>query len=569
MDLVLVGLPGSGKTAVGRRMAARHDARFIDLDATIEASAGQTIAELFESEGEARFRERERRAVADLGRPDAAPELRRVIATGGGAVVDPANRWALYRNRRVAWLSNPPEVLAQRLRNSPNPRPLLQGRDPVGAIRDLAGRRERFYAPAFRINGLSQMGNVLDRLDAYVAEPAREGTTLLAADSALGRIRIGAGFALRVLLETLAELGATRAILVSEPGAWTAVGERLAAGVLAAGIPVEHILLPSGEAAKRLGVIETAAGELARRRVERTEPLIAIGGGALGDAAGFLAATWLRGVPLVHVPTTLVAQLDSSIGGKTAVDLPEGKNLVGAFHQPVAVLIDVDLVAGLPERHRRAALAEAVKMAALGDDALFELLERDGPGIIQASPAVLAHGALAELVERCAWAKVEVVLADERESSGQPAPGSAAGAGPIEAGRLALNLGHSLGHGFEAAAGYGPLLHGEAVAYGLRAACRIGRAVGVTPAERAARIEGLLTSLGLAPTGGLAGLGLERAAVLRAVAGDKKHVGGRLRWVLPTAGSVEVRADVPDDLVERIVDELLAPAASAAGISGR
>ncbi|HEY7827045.1 MAG TPA: shikimate kinase, partial [Candidatus Limnocylindrales bacterium] len=161
MDLVLVGLPGSGKTAVGRRMAARHDARFIDLDATIEASAGMTIAQLFEAEGETGFRARERIAVAGLGRADPAAELRRVIATGGGAVVDPANRWALYRDRRVAWLSSPPEVLAQRLRNSPNPRPLIQGRDPVGTIRDLAAKRERFYAPGLRLNGLSQVGAVL------------------------------------------------------------------------------------------------------------------------------------------------------------------------------------------------------------------------------------------------------------------------------------------------------------------------------------------------------------------------------------------------------------------------
>ena len=155
-----------------------------------------------------------------------------MIATGGGAVVDPANRWALYRDRRVVWLSNPPEVLAQRLRNSPNPRPLLQGRDPVGAIRDLAAGRERFYAPAFRLNGLSQVGAVLERLDALRApSPRRRGTTLLAADTRLGRIRIGIGFALRALLATLAELGARRAIFVSEPGAWAAVGERLAAGL--------------------------------------------------------------------------------------------------------------------------------------------------------------------------------------------------------------------------------------------------------------------------------------------------------------------------------------------------
>jgi shikimate kinase/3-dehydroquinate synthase len=554
MDLVLVGLPGSGKTAVGRRMAARHDARFIDLDATIEASAGMTIAQLFEAEGETGFRARERIAVAGLGRADPAAELRRVIATGGGAVVDPANRWALYRDRRVAWLNSPPEVLAQRLRNSPNPRPLIQGRDPVGTIRDLAAKRERFYAPGLRLNGLSQVGAVLDRLDAFLAEPAGQGTVLLAADSSLGRLRIGTGFLLTALRASLAELGARRAVIVSEPVAWAAVGESLAAGLAGAGLPVERILLPSGEAAKRLSVIEAAADELARLRLERAEPLVALGGGALGDAAGFLAATWLRGVPLIHVPTTLVAQLDSSIGGKTAVDLAGGKNLLGAFHQPAAILIDVDVLASLPERGRRAALGEAVKMAALGDEALFELLERNGQGIIQAHPAVIAHGALAELVERCAWAKIEIVQADERET----------------AGRVALNLGHSLGHAFEAAAGYGErLLHGEAVAYGLRAACRIGLELGVTPANRANRIEGLLTRLGLAPAGGLAALGLDRSVVLDALAGDKKHADGRMRWVLPSSGGVEIRSGVSPKLVARVADVLLAPAASLAGSVGR
>jgi shikimate kinase/3-dehydroquinate synthase len=559
MDLVLVGLPGSGKTSIGRRIAARHGARFVDLDATIEATAGLTIPQLFEAEGEAGFRSRERAAVAALGQPDSAAELRRVIATGGGTVVDPANRWALYRGRRAVWLNGPPEVLAQRLRQSPHPRPLLPGRDPVGAIRQLAASRERFYSPALRLNGRSQVGAVLDRLDAFLGGAAPAGTMLLAADTRLGRIRIGESFATPALVEILAELGAPRAILVSEPGAWVAVGEALAAGLAEAGVPVERILLPAGEAAKRLSVIEPAAGELARLHVERTEPLIAIGGGALGDAAGFLAATWLRGVPLIHVPTTLVAQIDSSIGGKTAVDLAEGKNLVGAFHQPAAILIDVALVAGLPERQRRSALGEAVKMAALGDEALFALLERDGRGIIRADPAAVAHGAVAELVERCVWAKVEVVLADERESGGRTgATDDPLAAARIEAGRLALNLGHSLGHGFETAAGYGDgLLHGEAVAYGLRAACRIGVALNVTPAQRAARIEDLLTALDLAPAGGLDELGLDRASVLQALGADKKHASGRLRWVLPTAEFVAVRTDVPAELIERVTEELL------------
>ena len=220
-----------------------------------------------------------------------------------------------------------------------------------------------------------------------------------------------------------------------------------------------RVLLPSDQAAKRPDRSRAAASELAGLRVERAEPLIAVGGGALGDAAGFLAATYLRGVPFIQLPTTLVAQIDSSIGGKTGVDLPEGKNLVGAFHQPAAIVIDVDLLRTLPERQLRAALGEAAKMAVIGDERLFELLESDGAAIARADPASFEGGALAEVVERAGWAKVEIVSADERERRSRVR-------------RINLNLGHSLGHAFEAAAGYGALLHGEAVAYGLRAAVR-------------------------------------------------------------------------------------------------
>src|SRR4029453_639463 len=239
-------------------------------------------------------------------------------------------------------------------------------------------------------------------------------------------------------------------------------------------------------------------------RVERAEPIVAIGGGALGDAAGFLAATYLRGVPLVHVPTTLVAQIDSSIGGKTGVDLPEGKNLVGAFHQPEAVIIDVALLATLPERQRRAALGEAVKMAVLGDERLFALLEADGDAIARGEAAVSDRGVVAELVERAGWAKVEIVSADEREQG-------------ADGGRITLNLGHSLGHAIEAAAGFRDLLHGEAVAYGLRAAAGIGVARDITPHPKADRIESLLDSLAL----GVVPLDLDLGTVLDLLGADK------------------------------------------------
>ena len=546
MELVVVGLPGSGKTAIGRRVAARHDATFVDLDEQIERESGMRIPEIFEAEGEAGFRRRELAAIDALGAVDAGPKLTRVIAPGGGAIVDPRGRWRLFRGRRTVWLDVRPEVVAQRLRRSPTVRPLVAGRDPMGTIRELGTARGRFYAAATRVAGVAEMASVVGAVNAVVGAPAPDGTVLLRSETRIGRLVIGERFLSGELSATLRELDARRAILVSEPGAWAAVGAGVAESLAKDDWAIERVLLPQGEDAKRLSVVEEAARELARLRVERREPLVAIGGGALGDAAGFLAATYLRGVPLVQVPTTLVAQLDSSIGGKTGVDLPEGKNLVGAFHQPFAILADVSVLATLDVRQRRSALAEAVKMAALGDERLFETLEAEGAAVAEGDASAVESGALAEVVERTAWAKVEVVLADEREA----------------AGRIALNLGHSLGHAIEAGAGFRDLLHGEAVAYGLRAAARIGVAREVTPPERAERIEAVLDALGL----GIDPLALDLATVLELLGADKKHAGGALRWVLPTADGHAIDAEVPDELVREVAAGVLVGRASLATV---
>jgi len=549
VDVVLVGLPGSGKSAVGRRLAHRHDARFVDLDDAIEKTAGRTIPQIFAEQGEAAFRALERGAVTALGPADRSPDIRLVVATGGGAVVDPRNRWALYRDRIPVWLDVRPEVLAQRLRRSPNVRPLIAGRDPMGAIRDLARDRDRFYSAAHRLNGVAELATIVERIDALAAARVTvraEPTVLLRGRSLGGDLVIGEGILAAVVSDALRGLRARRAILVSEPGAWAAVGEGLAVGLRDDGWTVDRVLLPQGEAAKRLTVIEEAAGELAKLRVERGEPLVAIGGGALGDAAGFLAATWLRGVPFIQVPTTLVAQIDSSIGGKTGVDLPAGKNLVGAFHPPAAIVVDIAVLRSLRERERRAALGEAVKMAALGDERLFELLEQQGGAIARGDAAAFEGGPVAELVERTAWAKVAVVEGDEKEGAADR--------------RITLNLGHSLGHAVEAAGGFRELLHGEAVAHGLRGAVRIGRALDVTPPQRAERIERLLTALDLA-TGPLP---YRLETVLGALSADKKHAGGVLRWVLPTADGSVIRSDVPLELVESVAASLLvAPGVAA------
>jgi 3-dehydroquinate synthase len=530
MDLVLVGLPGSGKSAVGRRLAGRHHAQFIDLDDLIERRVGKPVPEIFAEEGEAGFRRHEREAVLSLGPADPEPELRRVIATGGGAVIDPRNRWLLYRGRFPVWLDSSAEVLSSRLIKSSNVRPLVAGRDTLPTLRKLAADRTRFYAPAFAIGGTANVEAILRVLEERIGDGPSEAVTLLRAETAIGHVEIGSGMAAPAIAAALNRAGARRAILIAEPRTWAVAGAAIADALATGGWPVERILLPRGERAKRMRVVENACRQLARLHVDRKETLVAIGGGALTDAAGFVAATYMRGVPIIQVPTTLVGQIDAALGGKTAVDIPEGKNLVGAFHQPAAFIADVSFNATLPVRQRRAALGEVVKMAVLGDERLLELVEEQGAAYARGGPEAIESGAVAEMVERCAWAKVEVVTADAREANV----------------RMTLNLGHTIGHGIEAAAGYKAILHGEAIAYGLRGAFAISLAMGLTTAARAERVERLLDELGL----GVEPPAVTPEAVIEHMASDKKHALGRLNWVLPTESGVVTRADVPPAAVQ-------------------
>ena len=549
MDLVLVGLPGSGKTAVGRRLAQRHGAAFVDLDDMIERRVGRRVPAIFADEGEQAFRRYEREAILSLGPADPDSRLRRVIATGGGAVVDPRNRWLLYRGRFPVWLHASAEVLGRRLGRSANVRPLISGRDSVVAVRELEVARERFYSPALQIGATAPINAIVGVLERQMAEGRVDSVTLMRAETAIGRVEIGHGIAASAVSGALRRQHARRAILVAEPRSWEVAGAAIADALAADGWPVEHVLLPRGENAKRLRVVERACRELARLQVDRRETLVAIGGGALTDAAGFVAASYLRGVPIVQVPTTLVGQIDAALGGKTAVDLPEGKNLVGAFHQPVAFVADVFLLATLPRRQLRAALGEAVKMGVLGDERLLELIEEDGEAIACGERRPFESGSLAELVERCVWTKVEVVGADEREAGL----------------RSTLNLGHTIGHGIEAAAGYGRILHGEAVAYGLRGAFAIARALDITPRERAGRVNALLDRLGLA----VAPPPVSPESVAAHMATDKKHALGRLSWVLPATTGVVVRSDVPAEAVAAgLAAALRFPPIAAAAPSG-
>ena len=295
-----------------------------------------------------------------------------------------------------------------------------------------------------------------------------------------------------------------------------------------------EILVEDGEQAKDWATLDRVFDALLAARLGRDGLVVALGGGVVGDLAGFVAATYLRGLRLMQVPTSLVAQVDSALGGKVGVDLPAGKNLVGAFHQPALVLADVELLATLPDREWRAGLAEVIKHGVIRDRGLLDLLERRRPDILARDP-----GLVAGMVAQAAAVKVAVVVED-----------------PLERGlRRILNYGHTLGHAIECAAGYGVVLHGEAVAWGMAAAARIAAQLGTCDGAFVAWQDALLRAYGLCMPLPV----LQAEAVLQATRLDKKTAGGHLHWVLPRGpGEVTVTHDVPSVAVDAAVDWLVA-----------
>ena len=319
-----------------------------------------------------------------------------------------------------------------------------------------------------------------------------------------------------------------RAVVVSEPRVARLYALRALAALERGGIEATRVLVPAGERAKSVRQLSRLWEAFAHAGLGRGDVVVALGGGAVGDLAGFAAATWLRGIEWIIVPTSLLAQVDSSVGGKTAIDLEAGKNLAGVFYQPSIVIADPSVLPTLPMRHLRAGLAEVVKMGMAVDAALFRAAERDAASLLARDPQ-----ALARLIERSVRAKARITRADEREREG--------------GGRTALNLGHTLGHAIESCLGYRGILHGEAVAIGLRIASRLSvEFAGLEPALRD-RQNALLDRLGLPDR--IPGLRL--GALLAAMRRDKKGRNGMIRWVLtPRLGHASVPRLIPSRRIE-------------------
>lgn len=326
-----------------------------------------------------------------------------------------------------------------------------------------------------------------------------------------------------------------RCAVITDANVARLYGMRIRAALSRPGLGVHVFAIPPGERSKTLSTVESLAQKLVAAGIERTDIIVALGGGVVGDLAGFLAATYMRGVDCLQIPTTLMAQVDSGIGGKTAVNLKDGKNLIGAFHQPVAVLIDPAVLRTLPRRHFNNGMAEVIKTAVIGDAGLFRYLEENAAGIRALKPAPLEH-----LLTKCLRFKARIVEQDERDTGI----------------RAILNFGHTVGHALEAAGAYRIFLHGEAVSVGMAAAAKIAERMGMTSAKTTRRLAALLKEFNL-PTSLGRMKNFDPGSLIPTMMADKKVRGGELTFVLPQRiGTVSICRGVPPDLVKEALNEM-------------
>jgi shikimate kinase / 3-dehydroquinate synthase len=528
-SIVLVGLMGAGKTSIGRRLAARLALPFRDADQEIELAAGCTIPELFARYGEAAFRDGERRVIRRLLAGDPT-----VVAFGGGAFMDPQTREITRSEATSVWLRCTLPTLVRRVATRDN-RPLLNGRDREEILRGLMEIRYPIYAEADVIVDCGDeppdytTASVLQALTEW--KPARRLHVVLPSTSY--DVVIGDNLLSRAGALLAPRLPQKRAVVVTDRNVAALHLRTLLAGLAGTAIIASTIVVNGGEACKTMETYQDILDQMLESRVERRTAVIALGGGVVGDLAGFAAATTLRGLPFIQIPTTLLSQVDSSVGGKTGVNTRHGKNLVGAFYQPRMVLADTATLGTLPPRELRAGYAEIAKAGLIGDAAFFAWCERHGQGVVDGD-----REAQAEAIKRACAFKAAVVGDDEREEK------------PND-GRALLNLGHTFGHALEAEYGYdGGLLHGEGVAVGLGLAFKLSARLGLCPQADAERVIAHVSAVGLPADLSMLNRRFSAATLIGHMRRDKKMRDGALHFVLARGiGQALTSSDVPPDAV--------------------
>jgi shikimate kinase/3-dehydroquinate synthase len=573
-NLIITGFSGTGKSLVAMEVARGLNWDFLDTDDEIVKQTGKPIAEIFRQDGEGKFRELERKTIRK-----ACQQRQTVIAIGGGAIVDPQNYELLAKTGLIVCLEAKPETIYKRLfraaaRSPENEiRPLLAVDNPLERIRQLKASRQPYYAKAdwtIHTDGLiiSEVAEEVirawrllrrahPRLNPLPSRERKLGSQLKVNDdiaclveTATQSYPIFVGYG---LLDKLGEKTKKAALsgavtIISDENVFSIYGSKVEGILKDAGFAVNSFVVPPGEETKSMGYAIKIYDFLVRHRAERDDIIIALGGGMVGDLAGFVAATFLRGMPWVQVPTSLVAMVDASIGGKVGVNHPEGKNLIGAFYQPNLVLADPETLTTLPQRELTSGWAEVIKHGLILDKGFFEFLESNVNRLTKLEPDLLTRA-----IARSAAIKAQVVSQDEKEREGK---------------RTILNYGHTIAHGLEAATQYKRFLHGEAVAIGMMGAAKLSQRLGLLSSAAVQRQQALLQKFGL-PTSLRAeaasqrrgrkpsNLKLSLAGITKAMELDKKVRGKAIRWViLQDIGKAVIRSDVPHEDVQAILQEL-------------
>jgi 3-dehydroquinate synthase len=561
--IILTGFSGAGKSAAASIIADELRWEVVDTDEMAETTAGKRILEIFRDDGEERFRHLESVAIRE-----ACARERVVVSAGGGAVLRAENRRVMANGGFVVCLEARAETILRRLTSGSRAldRPLLATDDPLSRIRELKASRQRLYALCdwtVHTDMLTPKEVAAEVLRAYeersAASLADAGRTDEITDAraeapssvTLHAIPEGAAAVVRTaggeypvivgwgLLEMLGEHlrlagPGSHAYVISDEAVFHHLGDDVEVALQKADVQFQTYIVPPGEATKSLGVAADIYDWLVQRKAERGHTIVALGGGMVTDLAGYVAATFARGLPLVHVPTSLLAMVDAAIGGKVGVNHPQAKNMIGAFYQPRLVLADVATLQTLPPREYFSGWAEVIKHGFIADEGLLGYLEENADRILELDPVTTT-----EAIRRSVAIKARVVSEDEREESGV---------------RTTLNYGHTLAHALESATGYTRYLHGEAVAIGMMAAAGISARLGLLAADVVERQQGLLERYRL-PVGAE---GVDRARVEAAMALDKKVREKAIQWVLlEGVGRTVVQDDVPREVVEEVVGKVL------------
>lgn len=535
---------GSGKTTVGRALAKQLKKRFVDSDHEIEARTGVSISAIFEIEGEASFRQREAEVIRDLTAMDDI-----VLATGGGAILNPQNRRYLHERGTVIYLRASIGSILHRTRHDKS-RPLLRTADPRKKLEELESQREPLYREVAhftidtgRPNIQFLMQSILTKLEqgnllapevaksmshnSHHQESSSPQSQYLSLQVDLGErsypILIGENL-LSDATVLARMLTGQQLVVVTNTVVAPLYLDRLVTHLKNLGKQVLSIVLPDGEDTKNWHSLMQIFDELLRHQCDRKITLLALGGGVIGDMTGFAAATYMRGVQFVQIPTTLLAQVDSSVGGKTGINHPLGKNMIGAFYQPQSVLADTATLHSLPDRELSAGLAEVIKHGAIIDTKFFEWIEKNIEALRNKDMSALAYA-----IKRSCEIKAEVVRQDERECGL----------------RAILNFGHTFGHAIESGLGFGKWLHGEAVGCGMVMAAELSLRMGYIDYVSKVRLVKLVEAAGL-PT---MAPDLSEEEWIQWMAVDKKNEGGKIKFILLKPLGKAVVTDVPDAIL--------------------